>query len=367
MHSSSFTSTLFVLNLAFAGGLAHGHPRPARPGRGWRAENFKTLVTFGDSYTDENRLGYFINNNGSAPSVGWEQPLGLNTASGGLSWARYASLYSNTTLYNYAVSGAVCSNALTPRTFSAINAPFPSIQSYELPAYLADSTYRTPNGSAFFHGAPASTAYAIWIGTNDLGNDAFLTDAQVSGKTLTDYVDCVYAAMDALVAAGARSFVLLNVAPLHLLPQYAPPERGGVNATKFFPNKPANITETHYRMREAVATVNAIFRYRTPFHVAVDGRWGPDVQVADFDVSALMADIWGNPAAYLNGSAPLDVTGVINKCDAQGGNCVEVERERRDSYMWFDELHPSEQTSRVVAREFVGVLEGRSKWARYWG
>jgi hypothetical protein len=28
-------------------------------------------VTFGDSYTDENRLGYFINNNGSAPPVGW--------------------------------------------------------------------------------------------------------------------------------------------------------------------------------------------------------------------------------------------------------------------------------------------------------
>jgi hypothetical protein len=36
----------------------------------WQAQKFKTLVTFGDSYTDENRLGYFISHNGSAPPVG---------------------------------------------------------------------------------------------------------------------------------------------------------------------------------------------------------------------------------------------------------------------------------------------------------
>lgn len=39
---------------------------------GWAAQNFDTIVTFGDSYTDENRLGYFINHNGSAPPVGWD-------------------------------------------------------------------------------------------------------------------------------------------------------------------------------------------------------------------------------------------------------------------------------------------------------
>lgn len=39
---------------------------------GWQTQNFDTIVTFGDSYTDENRLGYFINHNGSAPPVGWD-------------------------------------------------------------------------------------------------------------------------------------------------------------------------------------------------------------------------------------------------------------------------------------------------------
>lgn len=38
---------------------------------GWQAQDFDTIVAFGDSYTDENRLGYFINHNGSPPPVGW--------------------------------------------------------------------------------------------------------------------------------------------------------------------------------------------------------------------------------------------------------------------------------------------------------
>jgi hypothetical protein len=44
----------------------------AQPSSCWRSGHFETLVTFGDSYTDENRLGYFINNNGSAPPIGWD-------------------------------------------------------------------------------------------------------------------------------------------------------------------------------------------------------------------------------------------------------------------------------------------------------
>lgn len=60
---------LLAANLAFASVQA-GHPTQA-----WREGKFKTIVTFGDSYTDENRLGYFIKNNGSAPPVGWDQPV----------------------------------------------------------------------------------------------------------------------------------------------------------------------------------------------------------------------------------------------------------------------------------------------------
>jgi phospholipase/lecithinase/hemolysin len=43
-------------------------------------------------------------------------------------------------------------------------------------------------------------------------------------------------------------------------------------------------------------------------------------------------------------------------CD-NSGDC---KWEERDSYMWWDELHPSEQTGRLVAQEVVKKLDGKS-------
>jgi phospholipase/lecithinase/hemolysin len=71
-----------------------------------------------------------------------------------------------------------------------------------------------------------------------------------------------------------------------------------------------------------------------------------------------LTDIYNNPAAYLNGTSPLDVTGY-----AHFNGTVNASP---DSFMWYDELHPSEQTDRVIAREFVDVVKGNSKWATYW-
>lgn len=64
---------LLAVNLAFASVQA------GNPAQSWKEGKFKTLVTFGDSYTDENRLGYFNRNNGSAPPVGWDQPVVCST------------------------------------------------------------------------------------------------------------------------------------------------------------------------------------------------------------------------------------------------------------------------------------------------
>ena len=41
----------------------------------WNLQQFTSLVVFGDSYSDDSRLGYFIANNGSAPPVGWVDPV----------------------------------------------------------------------------------------------------------------------------------------------------------------------------------------------------------------------------------------------------------------------------------------------------
>jgi hypothetical protein len=55
---------MLVASLAATAGLAGRSSQSHWDGK------FKTLVTFGDSFTDEGLLGYFINNNGSGPPVG---------------------------------------------------------------------------------------------------------------------------------------------------------------------------------------------------------------------------------------------------------------------------------------------------------
>jgi phospholipase/lecithinase/hemolysin len=117
-------------------------------------------------------------------------------------------------------------------------------------------------------------------------------------------------------------------------------------------------------MLETVVAVNEVFKYRTPSEVEVEEAWD-NISIANFDVNSLMTDIYNNPANYLNGTAPLNVQGVTKLCNSSGQNCTIASSP--DSYEWFDPLHPSEQTSRVIAREFVSVIGGKSKYARYWG
>ena len=303
------------------------------------------------------------------------------SADGGRPWPQYVVQYAGVNLYNYAVSGAVCSNDITPRTFSYINAPFPAVEQYEVPAYIADSQYIEPNGTKFMADPAGSTVYSIWIGTNDLGNYAFITDSQVAGTNIVNYTECVYNQLQRVYDNGGRYFVLQNVAPLNLAPLYGLPSAGGVGANQYWQDKPSNLTEISYRMMEQVMTVNAIFKYETPYVVELTARF-PDAHFAVMDMHGLVSvcshragdraltilqltDIYNNPSEYLNGSAPANVTGYAHHCNTTGGDCVLSESP--DSFLWFDELHPSEQTDRVIARTFIDVVKGVSQWATYWG
>jgi hypothetical protein len=199
--------------------------------------------------------------------------------------------YTGVNLYNYAVSGAVCSNDITPRFFSAINAPFPDVAGYEVPAFIADSKYVEPNGTKFLDIPADETVYSIWIGTNDLGYDAFIQDAQINNTTLTNYTDCVFSAFDSLYAQGGRYFVLQNVAPLQHAPIYALESEGGVGPgpNEYWTNKPANTTEINQRMLEQVISVNGIYKYELPFEVKLANRY-PGASFALFDMYSLVSD-----------------------------------------------------------------------------
>jgi hypothetical protein len=76
-----------------------------------------------------------------------------------------------------------------------------------------------------------------------------------------------------------------------------------------------------------------------------------------------LQNIYDHPSRYLNGTAPPDVDSFVNQCNEDGTVCTRDDSP--DSFEWFDSLHPSEQTDRVIAQEFVRVTQGRSKYAMY--
>jgi phospholipase/lecithinase/hemolysin len=302
---------------------------------------FDNFVTFGDSYTDNGRLGYYISHHGQAPPPGGYQDVSNVTASGGLAWGQYVAQYTGANYRDYAVSGATCSNEIISRYLSAINEPFPSVMDDEIPSYKADIAFKSmyPDRTAL------NTVYALWIGTNDLGYGAFLTDSQAPGTTISDYVDCIWSVFDNIYQTGGRRFVLLNVAPLELAPMYAPPSEGGAGDNQYWSNKTLyNTTEYSQKMKEYTTNVNTIFDYGVPFQTVVKSRW-PGASFDIFNVHKLLLDIYNNPSRYLDAPAS---KGYYHHCDpVNTSSCEDLTAQGPlSSFMWYDELHPSPKTGK---------------------
>lgn len=136
----------------------------------------KNLVTFGDSYTDV-----------------------VVVSNGGTQWPVYAAGYASVSLFPFARSGAACSNNITPR-------PFPSVFESQLPTYLQSNAAKLD---------PKETLYTLWIGTNDLGEDALLTVSD--NASLVDVTTCMVNWVKTLYESGARNFLFQNVGLFHLI------------------------------------------------------------------------------------------------------------------------------------------------------
>ena len=142
---------------------------------GPRSGQIKSLVTFGDSYTDV-----------------------VVTGDGGTAWPVYAAGYGHFALHPFARAGATCSNNLTFR-------PFPSVFESQLPLFFQEKA----NGSLKLN--EDDTIYTLWLGTNDVGVNALITGGQMPGVTLVDTVSCAINWVKTLYQAGARNFLFQNV------------------------------------------------------------------------------------------------------------------------------------------------------------
>jgi phospholipase/lecithinase/hemolysin len=117
-------------------------------------------------------------------------------------------------------------------------------------------------------------------------------------------------------------------------------------------------------MEEYTLATNQIWKYQVPYEVVIAQRY-PGASIAIFDVHTLLTNIYYNPSDYLNGTSPLNTTGYYRHCNVNGTDCVNAD-ESLDSFLWYDELHPTNRTDQVIASEFINVVNGNSTYATYW-
>jgi hypothetical protein len=101
------------------------------------------------------------------------------------------------------------------RYLESINGPFPGVLGYEVPEFVADVKYintSTGTNTLYTDREADNTVYSMWIGTNDLGVGALLTDNQTPGTNITTFIECVFLAFNLIYSTGARHFVLMNTA-----------------------------------------------------------------------------------------------------------------------------------------------------------
>ncbi|KAH7097804.1 SGNH hydrolase [Auriculariales sp. MPI-PUGE-AT-0066] len=288
------------------------------------------LVIFGDSYIDVDVV-----------------------FNGGQAWPVYAGLYGNMSMHSFARAGGSCSKALTPRP----NIPAPYLMEDMIPQFAASNLTTTLDMS--------KTLFTLWFGTNDVGIGNILTGDATPGVTVVDTTKCTVNAVKTLYDLGARNFLFMNMIPLHRTIFYGPNGKPWMYWTAAHDPKSWVIF-----MEQATNSWNTIGELL----LKDMAKELSEAHIGILDSYALFEDIYNNPASYLNGTDPISVDTAPAQCEYEvdggpvGGECPPIitDGARRDSYMWWDELHPGEQTGRVVAKEVVqSVSAGGSKWARW--
>lgn len=314
------------------------------------AAGITDVVIFGDSFSDQSRLYSLIN--GTYPGKNYQSvyPPDAIAGDGGFQWPYYLGLYGNYTIWNYAVGGAVCSEALTPLD------GIPDVTSGQ-PAWFIEDHMVSDNktGEQTLLLDPDSFTVIVFIGTNDVGMSSFISNDQLANVSLPDIADCQLNAIRNMHSLGARHFILNALTPLHLTKLYS----NSSEPTFYWP-KEHDGEAWNKGMYNIVHSVNRILSDGVK---VLNAEWQGDGEVEWFDTYALFEEFYYNPTPYFNGSIPADTTEPCHQCPVDSTQaCVDCPLDEHDSHMLWDDLHPGEQTGRNLAMEMHKKIGGQSAY-----
>ena len=288
-----------------------------------------------------------------------DQPaLGLGTSSGGPNYVDYLTESHSITTHDLAISGSVVAQSYVGS--KATNDVWHQVHADFIPHY-------TKNNAASGWD-PARTLFSIFIGINDNRADytsnAAATNAHIFNEyhnllnevSHTDAFSCptnplLYLPQPQpnnptkanetskcqLYATGARNFLLINVPPINLSPDFM---SRGANAQK--------------QVAAAIADWNGRV---TGLAGSFSGQH-PDTSVFAFDSHKLFSEILANPASHKETAGIKKTTSFCQAYTAPSrpafvSSCGVGIAE----YFWFNSLHPSFTVHRALAAEIAAALQ----------
>ncbi|KAF4978555.1 hypothetical protein FZEAL_5088 [Fusarium zealandicum] len=272
------------------------------------------LITFGDSYT---KTGFQHNSTGVESQLGPSaaNPIGNpewpgSTSSGGINWVGYTVSEFNNTLilsHNFARGGATVDSKL----ISPPNNVAPSF--VDQVGFFDESIGNSPRHAAW---TAENAAVVIWFGVNDIGA-SFKSDGMV--QLVESTVKRLFEMTQALYDHGLRHFLIIELPPINLVPQY---QRQGLG-------------DTFEKLLFAVERWNHFLHV----NLALFLETNPDANATVVGVADIFFKAFIEPESL---GVP------SNNCTSQEG----------DRCLWVDALHPGKKIHKLVGARVAETAWG---------
>ena len=182
--------------------------------------------------------------------------------------------------------------------------------------------------------ASADSLYVLFIGGNDVRDaiDTLAVDptGELAGQVIGNALSAMGDNLTALVSAGAKRFLVLNVPDLSLVPaiRLQGPQAQAV-ASKLSKDYNTGLTQVLGNLQDTYASL----------------------EIKSVDIFSLMHAVVGDPKEY-------DLNNVVDSCITPGV-LVDAICSKPDKYMFWDGIHPTQKTHELISETALALYKDK--------
>lgn len=270
-----------------------------------QGQGINKIIAFGDSLSDTNNVF-----NASLWRFPNPKSWFLGRFSNGPTWVEYLAKQNHFPVYNWAVGGAASNQQKL-----VIPGVLEQVDSWLI--YMKEAKNYRPENSLF----------TVWIGANDLVTYNQGVDGLIENQTK---------ALNRLVSAGAKKVLVLNLPDITRAPEFAYRKDGEKIKQQ--------INDYNTRIKQVVDKINNSYS---------------ESPVIIFDLAALFTDMLDNPARYQVSETQKACLEINAPSSLNYINAIPVSAActNADTYVFWDLLHPTTNTHRLLAEHVTDYLK----------